>query len=342
MPFIITKVGSVTLFNKLERGDTQSMGQGRASTDFVQMPGGGHFDNYGELDSPRDPAPITKQGVLYDTGGASIREQVEELRAMLGKRARIEALWHDDETRWTWGRLTMVDTTRNFTAVTNLPCNVTIMPQEGVWYAEEEEVVAETFSGSTMAEDIAIDNPGTVYATDPILEFKAAFNDALEITFENYETSQKVTVGILAIAVDETLIINVGNRTVRLHKLPTTISSIGRSGNTITLTATAHGLSDGDEVVIRGTSYDGFYTVDDAPDANTLTVLADPLVKAPHGPETPVAGLVAEVDDLFGNTDFSDPADWFWLAPGSQTIHITADHDMDGSTVTITYNPTYG
>lgn len=341
MPYKVTKVGAVTLFDFLERGDTQSLGSGRATVDFVQMPGGGHFDNYGSLDSPRDPSPITKQGILYDTGGATIREQVEALRAMLGKRARIEALWHDDETRWTWGRLTQVDTTRNFNAVTQLPCNVTIMPQEGVWYAEEEEEVTETFSGATMAEDITVDNPGTVYATDPIIEFIADFNDAVTVTWENYETSQKVTVGILAIAVDETLIINVGNRTVRLHLLPTVISSIGRSGNTITLTATAHGLSVDDEVVIRGTSYDGFYTIATVPDANTLTVTADPLVKAPHGPETPVAGLVAEVVDLFANTTFSDPADWFWLAAGTQTIHITADHDMDGSTVTITYNPTY-
>lgn len=342
MPYKITKVGGVTIGDFWERGDTQSIGQGRASVDFVQMPGGGHFDNYGALDAPRDPTPISKQGVLYDTGGATILEQVDALRGMLGKRARIEALWFDDdETRWTWGRLTQVDTARRYGDMTQLACNVVIVPQEGVWYAEEAEEVTATFDETTMAEDIVVDNPGNVYATDAIIEFKAAFDDALEISFENYATSQKISVSILAIADEETLIINVGNRTVRLHRLPTAISSIGRSGTAITLTATGHGLSEGDEVVIRGTSYDGFYTVADAPDANTLVVEADPAVKAPHGPETPDAGLVAETIDLFADTEFSDPADWLWLAPGEQTIHIISDVDMDGSTVTITYNPTY-
>lgn len=344
MPFKISEFDDLALPEYLERGDTQSMGTARASADFVQMPGGGHYDNYGDFDSPREPTAITKKCVLYDTGGDSVRAQVEALRAKVGKRGRLEALWHDNVVRWTWARMVSLEHTRNFnTRRLHLPITVSFMPQEGIWYAENEVTDDTVFSGATTAEDIVIANAGTVNVKDAVVQLLSAYSGALTITVENYETSQWFDVDVLAIAVNETIIFNIGNRTVRLHRVPVTISTISRSGNTISITTGAsHGLSVADSVVVRGTNYDGFYTVATTPTGTTLTITADPLVRQPHGPQSPASGTIAETMDLFGNADFSDPAEWLWLVPGNNTLHFTSTADVDGSTFSVIYNPAIG
>ena len=344
MPFKISEFDGLALPEYLERGDTQSMGVGRASVDFVQMPGGGHYDNYGDDDSPREPTAISKKCVLYDTGGDSVRVQVETLRAKIGKRGRLEAIWHDDVVRWTWARLTSIDHTRNFnTRLLHLPINVTFMPQEGIWYAEDEVTDDTLFSGATTSDDIVIANAGTVNVTDAVVQLLSAYAGALTITVENYETAQWMDVDVLAVAVNETIIFNIGNKTVRLHKVPTAISTISRSGTTISITTgAAHGLSPDDPVVIRNTNYDGYYTVATTPGADTLTIEVDGLTRHPHGPQSPASGTIAETDDLFGNATFSDPANWMWLVPGNNTIHFTSSADVDGSTFSVIYNPAVG
>lgn len=342
MPYSISEFDGVALPEYVERGDTQNIGVGRAATDYVQMPGGGFFDNYGDFDSPRELTAVTKQCVIYDTGGDSVRVQVDAIRAKLGVRGVLEALWHDGTTRWTWARLVAVDTTKPFNArLKHIPINVTFMPAVGVWYeteTEDEEVV----SGTSMAEDFSVTHAGNVNVTDPVIEWVSPVTNSLTLTIENYSTSQKITVTLLAIAINETIHINVGNRTARLYAVPVTISTIERSGNVLTVnTGSAHGLSADDEVVIRGTNYDGFYTVASAPDTDTITITADPLVKQAHGPQSPASGTLAQITDIFNSTVFTDPADWLWLVPGAQTLHVTSTRDMDGGTFRVTYNPTY-
>lgn len=343
MPYSINEFDGLALPEYVERGDTQNIGVGRASADFVQMPGGGFFDNYGDFDSPRELTPITKQCVIYDTGGDNVREQVDAFRAKLGVRGVLEALWHDGTTRWTYARLVAVDTTKpRNTATKHIPINLTFAPAVGVWY-ETEVVDTETVSGTSTSEDFSVTHAGNVYCTDPVIEWVSPVTNSLTLTIENYQTSQKITVMVLGIVTAETIVIDVSKRTIRVHKVPVTISTIQRDANVITVnTGSAHGLSVDDEVVIRGTNYDGFYTVASVVDTDTITVAADPLVKQAHGPQSPASGVLAETYDNFNNTTFSDPADWLWLAPGSNTLHVTSTRDMDGGTFRVTYNPTYG
>lgn len=342
--FIVSGMSDLTLPEYLGRGDTQDLGAARASVNYVQMPGGGHYDNYGDDDSPRVPTAISKRGVLYDTGGDSVREQVAALRARAGKRGRLEILWHDNVTWWTWARLSLYVNQRDFnTRLLHLPFSVTFMPQEGIWYAENEVTDDTVFSGVTTSENIVVAHAGTVNVKDAVVQFLSDYSGALTITMENYQTSQWMDVDVLSIGVGEKIVFDIGRKTVRLHKAPTAISSISRSGLVISVTTGAtHGLSVSDPVVIEGTNYDGFYTVATVPSGTTLTVAADSLVRQPHGPQSPASGTISETDDLFGNASFSDPANWLWLVPGNNTLHFTSSADVDGSTFSVIFNPAIG
>jgi hypothetical protein len=343
MPYRIDEFDDLALPEFLERGDIQNMGAGVAASDFVQMPGGGFYDNYGDDDSPRELAAITKQTVVYDTGGDSVRVQIEALRAKLSKRGRLEALWHDGVVRWLWARLVRVEHPRPFNARRlHLPVNLTFAPATGIWYAATETEDETLFAATSMAETVVVSNAGNVNVVDAVIEYVAPTTAAITLTLENYETSQLMSIAVLSLGAGETVIVNVGNRTVRIHKLPVDIDTISRSGNTITVnTTSAHGLSADDTVVIRGTSYDGYYTVDDAPDTDTVTIVADSTTKHPHGPESPLAGLLAETVDLFANVEFSDPADWLWLVPGDNDLRLTSTVDLDGGTFRVIFNAPY-
>lgn len=343
MPFAITEFDDLALPEYLDRSDTQDMGVARAATDFVALPGGGFVDNYGDADSPRQLSTITKRCVLYDTGGDTVRVQIEALRGKVGKRGRLEAVWHDDVVRWCWARLMSVAHPRPFNARRlHLPVDVSFMPATGVWYAENEVEDETIFSGSSTDEDVVIAHPGTANVVDAVIQYKSPVTSALTLTIENERTAQKLVVDVAGITTNETIIIDIGNKTVRLHKLPTAISSIRRSGTTVTVTSTSHGLSVADNVRVRGTSYDGFYAVATVPNANSFTVEAEPTVKAPSGPESPASGEAVEIDNiLFSNTTFSDPAEWLALLPGNNTLRVQCTDDLNGGTFTVIFNPAY-
>lgn len=344
MPFLIANFDGEDLPQWLERSDTQSMGPASASSDFVQLPGGGFYDNYGDFDSPRDLSTVSKQTVIYATDAAGVREQIELWRSKVGKRARLEALWHDDEVRWLWARLVKFTHARPFNArLTHLPCEFAFAPATGVWYGDEQVTEDTTFVSSTMDEEITFTHAGNVNASDPIFRFVSAFDDEVTLTLESEQTSQKIAVHMLAMGVDEEIVIDVGQRTVRIYFEPVDITTISRSGTTITIDCGgAHGLAVDRRVVVEGTDYDGFYVVATVPDADTITVEIDPLIKQPTGPQTPVGATLAWFEHTaFASTTFSDPGDWFTLVPGENTIHLTADVDMDGSTFSVIYWPTY-
>lgn len=342
MPFKIDTFDGDDLPQWLERSDTQSMGPASAAADFVQLPGGGFYDNYGDFDSPRLLSNITKQTVIYTTAGdGDVRTQVEAWRAKVGKRGVLEALWHDSQVRWLYARLISFTHVRPFNArLTHLPCEFVFAPATGVWYGETQVDDLTTFA-STMDTTISISHAGNVNVSDPILRYKADDSHAITLTVENKMTSQKVSVPVLLLGVDEEIVIDVGERTVRIYRTPVDIDSIGRSGTTLTIdTAAVHGLSAGDEIIVEGTNYDGWYTVATVTDTDTITVEIDPLVKQPNGPQT-TTGTLFKADDAFNDAIFSDPADWFWLVSGSNTLHVTSDYDLDTSTLRVIYWPTY-
>jgi hypothetical protein len=344
MPYKISEFDGLSLPEFLARGDTQSMGTGVAVADFVRMPGGGFWDNYGDSVSPRELDAITKRCALY-AGATSVRVQVEALRAKLGVRGVLEVLWHDGEVRWQYARLTRVHYPRPFDArLTHIPVDLTFMPAAGTWYDEDVTVDVTTFAGSSFAETVVVANAGNADVVDAQIEYESPVAAALELTLNNRTTSQIITLTVAGVAIGDILVVDIGKRTARVHRAPTAINTVTRTGNVITVntTPTAHGLSVADEVTVIGTAdYDGFYTVATVPDTETITVAADPAVRQPYGPESPAAATLAEVNNLYGDADFSDAANWMALAPGNNSIYVTADQDLDGGVLTFTFYPTY-
>jgi hypothetical protein len=341
VPYKIDSFDNLTLPEGMERGDIQNMGTGVASVDFVRMPGGGFYDNYGDGDGPRELDAIVKTCVLYAVSGSTVRQQVEALRAKLGKRGVLEVLWHDGEMRWQYARLMRIRHPRPFNArLSHLPVDLTFMPAGGFWYDEDltEDVTA--FIASSFAETVVVTNAGNANVTETLIEYESPVAATLELTLNNRTTSQ-VAVLTAGVAIGDTVILDIGKRTARVHKPPLTIDGITRTGNVIAVSVTAvHGLSAGDEVAISGTvAFDGFYVVATTPTTTTLTVAADPARRQPYGPE--VAGALAEVVNIYAGAEFSDAANWFELAPGDNSIYVTADQDLNGGTITFAFYPTY-
>lgn len=343
MPYIIATFDGINIFSTLERGDMQNMGAVVAITDFVQLPSGEFWDNYGDADSPRELTDISKSGVLYPgTGGQTVEEQLQVLRAKGGHKGVLEMEWAPDITRWTYARVKRVFAPRGYSDTTKLPVDLTWAPAVPIWYAEEATEDVEAFSGVTTSADLVTDNAGDVNVTDAVLRLLSPFTGVLNITLENYQTAQLIEGGI-GINAGDTFVLDVANKTARVHSPGVAIGTISRSGNVITVNTTAaNGLAVDDEVLISGTNYDGFYTVITDVDSDTAELEALPNTYHPHGPQSPVAGLIAKVEDMYQNLDFSDEADWLHLVPGSNTLHLTSDQDLDTGSLTITYFAAYG
>lgn len=342
MPYKIDSFLSAALPEFIESGDTQNIGTGRADVDIVRMPGGQFYDNQGDEDSPRALDTIVKSGMVYATGGVSVRTQVEALRAKLGAKGRLDLLWHDGAQRWIDARFTSIRTPRGFNhALTSLPVDLGFTPIGGFWYADDPTVDGEAWVASTTTDDFEVTNSGNANVTAMVIEYlvPTVETDAT-VTIENYETSQKITLNA-SVEPGWKVVLDVGERRVDIHEEDIDIDSIERSGNVLTVEATAHGLIVGNAVVVQGTNYDGHYVVVTAPDANHVTLEADALVKQPHGPQL-ATGTITATRPIFGDVTFSDKSNWFTLLPGDNTIHVTTTENFNGGAINFTFYATYG
>ena len=111
MPYVIQQFGNLIVPPYLHPGDGQDLGTGGALTSFLQLPGGGYYDNYQSHISPQGIRPISKSGIFLGTP-QELREQLDAWRAMLGRRAKLAVLFDDGALRWQWARLQDVSTPR--------------------------------------------------------------------------------------------------------------------------------------------------------------------------------------------------------------------------------------
>ena len=342
MPYKLDEFLSVSLPEFIEAGDVQNIGTGRADVDIVRMPGGGFYDNQGDEDSPRALDAISKSGMVYATGGVTVRQQVEALRAKLGARGRLDLLWHDGAIRWIWARFTSIRTPRSFNhALSSLPVDLGFTPIGGFWYADEATSDGETWATTTTEDDFEVSNAGNAKVTEMVITYlvPTAETDA-EVTIENYETSQKITIDA-AVEPGWKVVIDVGERTVYIHEPDRAIDSIERSGNVISIeTASSHGITDGMLVLVAGTDYDGYYIADEI-DATHLELAADPNTYHAHGPQL-ATGTVTGLRPAYDPAMFSDKANWFTLLPGDNTIHVESSEDLDGGSIMFDFYATYG
>lgn len=326
----------------VERGSQQSIGTGRADTDLVRMPGGEWYDNQGDDISPRALDPITKSGVIYAVSGSTVRQQVDALRALLGAKGRLDVLWADDTVRWTWARFTSIRTTRGFAhTLTSLPVDLQYSPVGGYWYADEITTETESFTGVTTEADFTVTNAGNVNVEDMIITYVTPVAGLIVITLENYETAQHITMEQTGLGIGDSVVINVGERTAKIHDVPINIDSISRSGATITVEAVGHPFSAGQEAIVEGTDYDGVYVVSAAPGADIVELAADPDLLQPHGPQLST-GTILRTTGAYSPDNFSDGAKWFTLVPGANQIHVTTSDDLDGGSITFEFYARFG
>jgi hypothetical protein len=58
MAYVISMFDGLALSPYIQRGDSQDIGTGAALTSFLQLPGGGYYDNYRDRISPQGIRPL--------------------------------------------------------------------------------------------------------------------------------------------------------------------------------------------------------------------------------------------------------------------------------------------
>lgn len=135
MSYFIYAFDGLELSSYAQLNDEQNMGTGQALTSFIQVPGGGFYDNYGSNRSPQGIRPITKNMVLVGDTSAALLTALDAMRAKLGVRGKLTVQYDDGSLRWQWARLTSANTPRTRYAVGNLlPCELTFITASQIWY----------------------------------------------------------------------------------------------------------------------------------------------------------------------------------------------------------------
>lgn len=343
MPYKLDQFLGAAIPSFVQRSSQQTLGTGRAIVDIVRMPGGRLYDNHGSYDSPRDLDSISKSGYIYPLTGNSIRQQLEALRARLGAKGRLDLLWHDDQARWIMARFTGIQSPRRWADTQQLPITLTYTPVDTFWYADEQEVEEVEWSTTLTEDDFVIANAGNVPVQDVRVEFVSPYDGEITITLTNLTSSQQVTFTAINVDVDFSIVMDTGRKSVRLHEPAKNIVSIERMGNSYFVeSATAHALTPTTIAYIEGAGdfEDGYYEVVATADSTHAELEADPLKREASGPET--TGTIRAALASYGDTTFSDRANWFWLMPGDNDIHIESDQDLDGGSIIFSFYPTYG
>lgn len=322
--------------------DSQDMGTGDALTSYLQLPGGGWYDQYRDLKSPQGVRPILKTCVLWGDTAEELKNNLDNLRSKIGKPGRLVVLYDDESLRWQWARLKRVSAPRPEKAKAHwLPVRLEWESAAQWWYGlvlGDDWVVGDlsfligdgtaeldqneySYDVSSSPDTLEVKHNGNIYARNVRIEITKNGNLSSYVLW-NRATGQYLTVS--PSYTDSTLYIDAGSREVYEvdHDTLATISSISGRGNKIYVTTSAaHGLSTGDDVRISGTdNYDGLYRDIDVSDSTNFTVDIDP--KRLASGETETSGTVEEFTDKYASLDAQDKTYWFSLAPGTNEIDV--------------------
>lgn len=357
----------VILFDGLEippyitRGDQQTMGTGAALTAFLQLPGGGYYDNYRHRKSPQGVRPISKSGLFFGTA-AELRAELLAWRAKIGVRGRLTVEFDDGLALWQWARLQDVDAPRpaaakahwtpvTFTWITAAQNWRSFVHEEGIWTWGDDSwtwgdgsaafgVGVESFSLTTNTQTVTVTHDGTIDAPNVALRFAipAAWQ---EIFITNETTAQYINITRPTLTHEPLLEIDAGARRMVMGAAEINIADISRSGNTVRIhSASAHGMVQDDSVRIANT---GLYDADFYPvyyeGANQFAVLMRPDDPS-YG--TGLGGTTQKLTDLYAYAILSDLNRWLVLAPGENDITVTWSPFPGTTTMTVSFDDHYG
>lgn len=354
MAYVIHSFDALMLPEYIQDGDSQDMGTGDALTAYLQLPGGGFYDQYRDLPSPQGIRPIVKNCILWGETAAALKENLDDLRGKIGRPGRLVVAYDDNSLRWQWARLKRVSTPRPERAKANwLPVRlewetvaqwwygIIAVPEDWTWGDGSwlwgdgtAEFGQNEYSYEVLAspETIEVEHAGNIHARNVRIEISK------DGTQSSYILWNRATGQYLAYSpthTNGTVVIDAGSREVYEidHATAVTISAIEGKGNKIYVTTSgAHGLNTGDDVRISGTdNYDGLYRGINADgDADELTVDVDPRRLASG--ETEATGTVEAFTDGYADLDAEDKTFWMSLAPGTNEIDVSY---VNAGTVTI-------
>lgn len=326
----------------VDDGGVDNLGTGAALTSFIQLPGG-YYDNYGNNRAPQGIRPITKTCVLYGSTQETLKNNLDALRAKLGKRGKLSVLFDDGSMRWQWARLTNIDTPRTVDAMTKwLPCSLTWVTADQIWFkvivsAEEwtwgdgtwtfgdgtaeigESGTSATLtSTSSSLQSFTINHGGNIDATNVAVRITAGTSGITSWGYINY-TRNEFMADDTVLAAGESITVNGGDRSAWIRAVPVDISAIynvGSAGETICVCSSAHGLTTGDTVEISGSAYqDGVY--------RNVTVTSSTNFKfaSTRYSISDGAGTVTQLSSAYGSiTAFKSK--WPVLSPGDNSIAV--------------------
>lgn len=337
------------------------MGTGRALSSFLQLPGGGWYNNYRGKKAPQGIRPVTKSGILYGTA-AQIQAQIDAWRALIGEFKKLTIRSFTGRLLWQWAELTDVSTpTRSEMKGGWAPYTLTWITaaqnwrrvvydtydwtwDDGSWLwgdgTAEFDTGAQIFELEDANETVTVTHDGTIDAPNVTLRFDitAAWQD---VTITNQTTGQEIEIIRDEYNLLPLLEIDAGARSMYAATAPKNISSIYRAQNRLnTLVMSPHGLVDDDTVRIEGTDiYDGdYYPVNAVGDLNVL-VNVEPDLRA-HGVIT--TGTVRKLTDLYNQATISDINRWMVLAPGDNVLNIVWSPYPVGVTLTVEFVDHFG
>lgn len=327
----------------LTPSDVQDITAGGTVTSFTQLPGGGHFNNFGNRKRPKNLTPIHKTGVLWGDAD-EIHDQLSAWKVKEGTRGVLTVEWDDGALQWNYADLQSVLAPRSGSMKGGfLPIDLTWIKAgagwRGPWHDDDGWVwgdgswvfgdgTAEFGSGSdytwTLPDDdhtITITNQGDIDIANLFLRFELT-GTWQDITVINQTTGQQIVMNRASSDTSTWAEISAGANKIWTGGTIESIVSAARSSNEILfLTATSLGFGAGETGTVRleGTGvYDGTYY----PAVNNVSVISAFISPLNPAYGTVAVGTAQRVLDQYSVTTISDRSRWLTLVPGDNVLRV--------------------
>ena len=338
------------------------MGTGSALTSFLQLPGGGWYDNYRSRKSPQGIRPITKSGIFWGTD-AELEELLFAWRALLGTRAKLTIELDTGHKLWQWARLQNIDTPRTrdnkggwlpftFTWITasqnwrGLHHDSDMWKWgDGRWKFGDGSVAfgigGETHVLSAANPVISVYHAGSIDAPNILLrlDLTGAWQ---ALTISNETTAQTIAINRTVTDSSPWLEIDAGAHSMYVANQAVAENYVAyRYQNTLNVRTTgSHGLDSTMSVRLsRIGPYGGTYYPVTSTDYENFTLQLSPY-NTDYGHV--YGGLVQGLTDLYARASLSDLSRWFVLAPGYNQVRLTFVPFPTSAVLGISYDDHYG
>jgi len=214
MAYWITKFGTVTLS---ATQPNQDIGLGAAATGIVELPGGGVHDPWGSGRAPvLLPYRLPVNAIVMGTTGTDLRNNLYELRALHGQRAKLYRTPDGGplNSEWVWARLEALRVRRRLENWLHLDVGMVFLVLSDPWSGADQTV--DTVLDATP-KNIVCANDGNARVDNAVITVTAKGSSITELeVVVDTPTARMQWAWTGTLAVDSVLEIDCGARTVRV------------------------------------------------------------------------------------------------------------------------------